>query len=202
MSNVVTGALQGAGFSNLTAEVSDDNICTLTGACRDAETLAKAESIVAGFELDGIELDAVEFSSSQGGEEVVPLMQAAIDAAGFENIEVVFDNGDVIVNGLVADDEEEDKLLELVDNFGLDNIDWTVVPQDMDDADDVEIEGEEFSADADVQTYTVKKGDSWWRIAKNTLGDGRKWKVLKAHNGSPKVIHPGQVLQIPSLNEA
>jgi nucleoid-associated protein YgaU len=55
---------------------------------------------------------------------------------------------------------------------------------------------------ADVETYTVKSGDSLWKIAKNHYGDGNEYmKIFYANRDkmeSPdSVIHPGDVLNLP-----
>lgn len=49
-------------------------------------------------------------------------------------------------------------------------------------------------------TYTVQPGDSFWRIAELTLGNGSKYMdICKANNMVPtSVIHPGDVLKIPT----
>ena len=48
-------------------------------------------------------------------------------------------------------------------------------------------------------SYTVKKGDSWWKIAAEQLGNGTEMNRLAAHNGmtTADMIHPGQKLKIP-----
>lgn len=47
-------------------------------------------------------------------------------------------------------------------------------------------------------TYTVKKGDSLWNIAKKLLGSGTEWPQIQKANGlKGTVIHPGQKLKIP-----
>lgn len=47
-------------------------------------------------------------------------------------------------------------------------------------------------------TYTVKKGDSLWKIAKNLLGSGNKYKQIQSANGlSGELIRVGQKLKIP-----
>lgn len=48
-------------------------------------------------------------------------------------------------------------------------------------------------------TYTVKRGDSWWKIAANEMGSGLKMSKLAAYNGKniTSMIHPGDVLKIP-----
>ncbi len=55
-------------------------------------------------------------------------------------------------------------------------------------------------------TYTVQKGDSLSKIAQHQYGDGKKWKTIFEANRdqitNPDLIHPGQVLKIPSSQEA
>lgn len=54
------------------------------------------------------------------------------------------------------------------------------------------------------KTYTVKKGDSLWKIAKNFYGNGAKWPTIynntqnkKVIGKNPNLIKPGQKLVIP-----
>ena len=51
------------------------------------------------------------------------------------------------------------------------------------------------------KTYTVKKGDSLSRIAKQVYGDAGKWKAIHTANSdkipNPDLIYPGQELTIP-----
>lgn len=49
------------------------------------------------------------------------------------------------------------------------------------------------------ETYTVKRGDSWWRIAANEMGSGLMMSKLAAYNGKTilSMIHPGDILKIP-----
>ena len=54
----------------------------------------------------------------------------------------------------------------------------------------------------DVETYTVKGGDSLWKIAKNHYGDGNEYmKIFYANRDKlqtpESVIHPGDVLNLP-----
>lgn len=59
------------------------------------------------------------------------------------------------------------------------------------------------SAKAVPDTYTVKKGDCLWNIAKKFYGDGAKYtKIYNANKktigSNPNLIRPGQVLKIPT----
>jgi nucleoid-associated protein YgaU len=53
-----------------------------------------------------------------------------------------------------------------------------------------------------TQTYTVAKGDTLSKIAKQFYGDAKQWKkIFEANSDSiknPDLIHPGQVLKIPA----
>ncbi len=48
-------------------------------------------------------------------------------------------------------------------------------------------------------TYTVRPGDSWYRIADQQLGSGSRMQELAAVNGCTiaTTIHPRQVLVLP-----
>lgn len=50
------------------------------------------------------------------------------------------------------------------------------------------------------RVYTVKKGDSWWKIAANEMGSGAKYTTLAAYNGKKitDALHPGDILHIPT----
>lgn len=54
-------------------------------------------------------------------------------------------------------------------------------------------------------TYTVQKGDSLSKIAQQQYGNGKKWKAIFEANRdqitNPDLIHPGQVLKIPSSGD-
>ena len=61
--------------------------------------------------------------------------------------------------------------------------------------------GSSTTAPIGGQTYTVKKGDSLSKIAKQFYGDANKWKKIHAANAdripNPDLIHPGLQLTIP-----
>lgn len=52
-----------------------------------------------------------------------------------------------------------------------------------------------------TKTYTVKKGDCLWNIAKAKLGSGAKYQLIYNLNSgtikNPNLIYPGQVLLLP-----
>lgn len=52
-----------------------------------------------------------------------------------------------------------------------------------------------------TKSYTVKKGDCLWNIAKKYYGNGAQYtKIYNANKGkikNPNLIYPGQVLTIP-----
>ncbi|GJL61826.1 MAG: peptidoglycan-binding protein [Nitrospirales bacterium] len=49
--------------------------------------------------------------------------------------------------------------------------------------------------------HIVKDGDSLWQLAYQAYGDSRQWRVLADENNidDPNILHPGDVLTIPSL---
>ncbi len=52
------------------------------------------------------------------------------------------------------------------------------------------------------KTYTVKSGDTLYKIAQETMGNGNLYKQIVAANGIPNenLIHPGDVLVIPNVS--
>jgi nucleoid-associated protein YgaU len=59
-----------------------------------------------------------------------------------------------------------------------------------------------MGASTAARTYTVVSGDSLSKIAKREYGDANKWRAIFEANRDkikdPDLIHPGQVLTIPS----
>jgi putative lysozyme len=66
--------------------------------------------------------------------------------------------------------------------------------------DDV-VQPESTTATSGYETYTVKKGDSLWKIAARYLGDGSRYKEIMTLNSlTSTTIHPGLVLRISGTN--
>lgn len=59
----------------------------------------------------------------------------------------------------------------------------------------------EKTVEQNFKYYTVKKGDSYWRIATYELKNGRRYPEILKLNGFTEstVIHPTQVIKIPKL---
>jgi nucleoid-associated protein YgaU len=60
----------------------------------------------------------------------------------------------------------------------------------------------QHETDLETERYTVKRGDSLWRIAEDRLGDGARYTELVALNravldGRPDFLVPGTVLRVP-----
>ena len=75
-------------------------------------------------------------------------------------------------------------------------------PDDDPDFSDVKAGSSSVSLDPkDQRTYTVVKGDSLSKIARDLLGDARKWRAIYELNKdqikNPDLIYPGQVLKLP-----
>lgn len=55
---------------------------------------------------------------------------------------------------------------------------------------------------AETRTYTVKGGDTLWKISEQMYGNGNEWNRIYEANRDrikdPDVIQPGWVLNIPS----
>ena len=59
-----------------------------------------------------------------------------------------------------------------------------------------------YAEEGTASTYTVARGDCLYSIARNVLGDEKRWKELYDLNSSsikdPSLIHAGQVLTLPN----
>lgn len=106
-----------------------------------------------------------------------------------ENLRVKFDDGVATVTGKARSQAEREKVVLAVGNTeGVAQVD-----DQMEVADPA----------AEAKFYTVKKGDSLSKIAKELYGDAMKYPVIFEANKpmlkDPNLIYPGQTLRIPPL---
>ena len=135
-------------------------------------------------------------------------------------------DGTVEVNGTAESQEESDRICELIKEMptttGIQN-NMTIaaaqpepVPESVPKAApepqvevpvaaDNEPEAVEEPAQGEGRTYTVKSGDTLWKIAESMYGSGGKYmKIFEANTSileNPDKIFPGQKLVIPDLED-
>jgi len=60
-------------------------------------------------------------------------------------------------------------------------------------------------AEEETEFYTVKSGDSLWKIAQKFYGNGNKYqRIFEANKEvikNPDLIYPGQTLRLPKIKE-
>ncbi|MBL0102125.1 MAG: peptidoglycan-binding protein LysM [Saprospiraceae bacterium] len=106
-----------------------------------------------------------------------------------ENLDIVVDDDQATVYGQVESTSAKEKVILIVGNTeGIASVDdrLSVV-----------------NPEPEATFYTVQKGDSLSKIAKEQYGDMMKYPVIFEANKpmltSPELIYPGQVLRIPAL---
>jgi hypothetical protein len=137
---------------------------------------------------------------------VLPALQAMLAAAGFGDIQMhVDEDGQLVVEGEVADAQAEQMVIDMVMSSGVEDADFLMTWADADDGEeDWAEEAARAAAAAEEEfgggdAYVVKKGDSYWKIAAAFYGkgNGKHYKLIQEANGGREVIHPGDVLIIP-----
>lgn len=116
---------------------------------------------------------------------------AKLDLAA-EGIEVNVEGDKVVVTGPAASTEQAEKIvLALGNTMGVS---------------EVENKLEVAQPAAEARMYTVKSGDTLWKISEEMYGkgNGAKYNVIFEANtpmlSHPDKIYPGQVLRVPDLN--
>lgn len=88
-------------------------------------------------------------------------------------------------------------------NYGTKIMNFVLIEDEAETVQAAEESGAERKGEPEnAGSYTVVSGDSLWKIAKQLLGNGNRWQELYDLNrdkiSNPNLIHPGQVLTIPS----
>lgn len=131
-----------------------------------------------------------------GSEAKADELKKSLDAQGLDtkDIEVHVDGDQVVLKGSVKDQATLEKaVLAVGNNTGIAGV----------KTDDIKV-----AAPAEESVfYTVKSGDTLWKIAESQYGKGKgaKYQIIFEANTPmlkhPDKIYPGQVLRIPPLKE-
>jgi nucleoid-associated protein YgaU len=118
---------------------------------------------------------------------------------GTEKVQVEVDGDKAIVKGEVADQSVFEKaVIALGNTLGVSKV----------EAGELKVASGDTPDAKEPRFYTVKKGDSLWKIATEVYGKGKgpKYTVIFEANKpmlkDPDLIYPGQVLRIPDLADA
>lgn len=127
-----------------------------------------------------------------GGDDETPeeaALKKQLDDLGLEaqGLEVEVDGDTVKVSGETTSQEAKEKVLLALGNVaGVASVDENIKAEGGGD---------------DSTFYTVKKGDSLWKIAEAHYGNGSKYNAIFEANKpmlmDPNKIYPGQMLRIP-----
>ncbi|MDR1828256.1 MAG: peptidoglycan-binding protein LysM [Methylobacteriaceae bacterium] len=145
----------------------------------------------AGAKLFGIGAAKADAPAAAGV--TAEALEAALKEHGFsiEGLTLSVDGDKAVVSGKVATTEEAEKIVLALGNVvGVASVD-----------NQLEVD----APSADAVFYTVKKGDTLWKIAETHYGKGNGAKyteIVKANTPpvkNPDLILPGWVLRIPPL---
>lgn len=123
-------------------------------------------------------------------EQIKQTIQAAFGGS-ITGLNVAYDDGTVILSGQADSIATKEKAVLLAGNVK--NVEKVNDMLTVKAAEPVK----------EPRFYTVKKGDSLSKIAKEIYGDFKKWEALFAANRevikNPDLIYPGQQIRIPEL---
>jgi len=126
-------------------------------------------------------------------------------------------DGTVAIAGNVQNQSECDRICEVIKDIpnvsGVTNNMVVGAPEPVAEPEVIETEAEVVTEEVAApgsegpgRTYTVQSGDTLWAIAAEMYGSGGKYmKIFEANTNildNPDRIKPGQVLQIPDLEES
>jgi|GEM_PF-1601603 len=162
-------------------------------AAKDAAALAELTKAMdqAAREAAQAKADAAKWKAQE------ETIEEALEHAGISGIDVQIDSkGYAKVLGTVTSTNDRDTAVAMVEQFSVTGMEVAidvVAPPPPEPA-----AAEAGAVPAGGSKYTVKAGESWWGIAARTYGDGTLWKLLKAANNNPRMIHPGTVIVLPA----
>ena len=145
----------------------------------------KAEAkVVADAKTASDELKSEE-KAAQKLEETIRDLQLHV-----ENLKVVLDDDQVTISGMAYDQATKEKVVLVVGNTnGIATVDDQMTVEHV---------------EPEAQFYTVVKGDTLSKIAKQYYGNAMKYPAIFEANKpmlkDANLIYPGQVLRIPALD--
>ncbi len=111
---------------------------------------------------------------------------------------VEVNDGVVTLAGVAKDNDTREKAILIAGNIeGVEsvNADQLVSPEIIEANNQRDIPEPKF--------YTIEEGDTLWKIAQDTLGDGNKYEKIVEANleviKDPDKIYPGQTIRIPTV---
>ncbi len=113
------------------------------------------------------------------------------DNPGLEGLQVVYEEGKVVLSGNAQSAEAVEKAILMAGNIdGVEQVDFSGVTAP--------------AAVVEVEYYTIQKGDTLSKIAKQFYGNAMEYPKLFEANREvikdPDLIYPGQVIRIPREN--
>ena len=107
------------------------------------------------------------------------------------NLEVTYDDGKITLGGSVSDQATAEKVVLTAGNLeGVSEVDNNLTVE---------------NPEPEATFYTVERGDTLSKIAKEHYGNAMKYPVIFEANkpmlDDPDKIYPGQVLRIPALED-
>jgi len=135
-------------------------------------------------------------------------IEESLGSEAIAGLVVEVNDGIVTLAGVATDNATREKAILIagnVEDVEAVNADQ-LVSQEM-----IAAANEEQGADVDVAEvaqaseptfYTIQEGDSLWKIAQETLGDGNKYEIIVEANleviKDADKIYPGQTIRIPT----
>lgn len=129
----------------------------------------------------GKKLGAAEAAEAPSAEALKKEIEGlGLDAKG---VEIAVEGDKVVLSGAPVDQETKEKVIVAVGNIeGIAQV-------------------EDKTTGKDPTLYTVKEGDTLWKISDKLLGKGQRYmEIFEANKpmlSDPDKIYPGQVLRIP-----